>query len=171
MKKTILFLALALSLAACDRFKGTPGQDGLNSLVKLQHMAMDQDVCASETGTLINTGLDTNKNGALDTSEVTQGQVVCDGQDGSNGSNGTNGTNGANGTNGTVITTVQFCAPSFVSSYGVFPEIGLCIDDQMIGVYSANGGFLAPLPSGNYSSNGINASCTFTIHPHCVVSF
>lgn len=108
---------------------------------------------------------------------------VCSGANGSNGSNGTNGTNGTNGSNGsngtngtngtngvdlTPVTIVQFC--SGASSYpSTFPEIGLCIGNNMYGVYSANDGFMAYLPPGGYHSAGINSTCNFTILPNCVV--
>lgn len=82
-----------------------------------------------------------------------------------------NGTNGLNGLDGTQITVVQFCSPSFVPSYpNTFTEVGLCINNQLFGVYSQNGGFLAKLPPGSYSSNGIGVSCTFTIGNNCSVS-
>lgn len=84
--------------------------------------------------------------------------------------NGTNGNDGAAGIPGTVITPVQFCS-GFVQSYpNTFAESGLCINNQMWGVYSANGAFLAALPPGVYSSDGINSSCTFTITENCGVS-
>ena len=78
--------------------------------------------------------------------------------------------NGTNGTNGTVITPIQFCT-NFTQSYpNTFAESGICINNTMYGVYSANGGFLAELPPGTYSSDGINASCTFTIGQNCTVT-
>lgn len=74
-------------------------------------------------------------------------------------------TNGADGQNVTPVAVVQFCDPSFVPSYpSVFPEVGFVIGGTLYAVYSANGGFLAPLPPGTYSSNGIGASCTFTVN-------
>lgn len=92
------------------------------------------------------------------------------GQDGSNGAQGNTGTTGPQGNNGTSVAPIQLCPASYVPSYpNVFPEYALCLGDQLFGVYSANGGFLALLPPGTYSSNGISASCTFTIQPNCVV--
>jgi len=77
---------------------------------------------------------------------------------------------GQNGATGTVITLIQFCS-GFTQSYpSTFAEYGLCIDNQLYGVYSANGGFLALLPPGTYSSDGINSSCTFTIGNNCEIS-
>lgn len=67
------------------------------------------------------------------------------------------------------ITPIDFC-PGFTQSYpSTFAESGLCIDGVTYGVYSANGGFLAMLPPGTYSSNGINASCTFEVPANCSV--
>jgi hypothetical protein len=78
--------------------------------------------------------------------------------------NGQNGTNGMNGTNATPLEFIQFCQ-GFTPNYpGTFPEYGIVYGTQVYGVYSANGGFLALLPPGEYSSDGINASCTFTIN-------
>jgi hypothetical protein len=85
--------------------------------------------------------------------------------------NGSNGADGTDGSPGTVVTPMQFCPSSFVQSYpSTFAESGICIDNVMYGVYSANGGFLAALPPGQYSSDGINASCTFTIGANCQIS-
>lgn len=92
------------------------------------------------------------------------------GSNGSDGQNGLDGSNGINGTNGTVITSIQLCngiTPSYPST---FPEVALCIDNQLYAVYSANDGFLVLLTPGVYSSNGINASCTFTVGQNCGVS-
>ncbi len=94
-----------------------------------------------------------------------QGSAGTQGLPGLDGTNGANGVDGAPGTPGTVITPIQFCDASFVPTYpSIFPEYGLVIDGKMYGVYSANGGFLVYLPPGTYNSNGINASCTFTIN-------
>lgn len=80
------------------------------------------------------------------------------------------GPQGAPGSDAAQITPVELC-PGFVPKYPYsFPEYGLCIDNQLYGVYSANGGFLALLPPGTYSSNGINASCNLTVASNCRVS-
>lgn len=80
------------------------------------------------------------------------------------------GPKGDDGSPGTVITPINLC-PGFVPSYpNVFPEYALCIQGNLYGVYSANGGFLVKMPPGTYSSNGINASCTLTVGANCAVS-
>lgn len=75
-----------------------------------------------------------------------------------------------NGTNGTVITAIQFCPGSTIYP-STFPEIGFCINNNIYAVYSANGGFLTEVVPGNYSSDGINASCSFTVNPNCQITY
>lgn len=86
----------------------------------------------------------------------------------------TNGTssliaNGTNGTPGTVVTPLQFCpgTPTYPSK---FIEVGFIINGNVYAVYSQNGGFLALIPPGNYTSNGIGSSCNFTLNPDNTVT-
>ncbi len=97
----------------------------------------------------------------------TKGEVGASGQ---NGLVGETGASGSQGLPGTSVQPIQLCPPSFVPTYpNIFVEYGLCINNEMWGVYSQNGGFMTKLPPGTYSSNGINASCTFVILPNCVI--
>lgn len=75
-----------------------------------------------------------------------------------------------NGANSTPITVVQLCAGITPSYPSTFPEVALCLNNQLYGVYSTNGGFLSLLTPGSYSSDGVNASCTLTVGPNCAVS-
>lgn len=97
------------------------------------------------------------------------GQNGSDGQDGAPGATGPQGPTGPAGSPGTQITVVTLC-PGVTSYPGVFVEIALCMNNNLYGVYSANGGFLTYFPPGNYSSNGIGSSCNLTIQPNCIVS-
>lgn len=92
------------------------------------------------------------------------------GVNGSNGQDGAQGPQGLPGAPGSTITEVQLCGGCQAAYPSVFPEIGLCIDNKLYGVYSANGGFMVELPPGTYSSNGINCSCTLTVASGCIVS-
>ena len=104
--------------------------------------------------------------GSLITCPDGSSSVVLNGKAGTNGSVGATGQAGVSGT---IITPVKFCA-GFTQNYpSTFAESGLCINNKIYGVYSAHDGFLAELPPGNYSSNGINSSCSFTIKANCVV--
>lgn len=102
-----------------------------------------------------------------------QGEVGEQGASGTNGTNGTNGQAGQNGLNGlpgTLVTPIQFCT-GFTPTYpSVFAESGICINNTIYGVYSSQGGFLAELPPGVYSSLGINTSCVFMIEYNCKVT-
>lgn len=99
-----------------------------------------------------------------------EGTAGNNGVDGQKGDKGDPGDQGIPGVAGTRIIPIQFCV-GFTPTYPyVFPEAGLIIDGIVYGVYSANDGFLAPLPPGVYMSNGINASCTFTINPDGSIS-
>lgn len=82
---------------------------------------------------------------------------------------GSPGLNGSNGQDASPITSVQLCGSCHASYPSTFPEIGLCINDKLYGVYSANGGFMVEIIPGTYSSNGINCTCTLVVSAHCVV--
>jgi hypothetical protein len=90
--------------------------------------------------------------------------------DGINGLNGMDGLPGSPGTNGTIITVEQFC-PGVDSSYpSTFPEVGLCINNNIYAVYSANDGFLTLITPGLYESNAVGSSCTFTVGDNCEIT-
>lgn len=140
--------------------KGAPGQDGSNCHVATLPVL---SVFAPNGGSLIYCDDGTG-------SVVLNGTNGLNGQDGAQGQTGATGATGHDGVPGTIITTVQFCK-GFTQSYpNTFAESGVCINNVMYGVYSANGGFLAELPPGTYSSNGINSSCNFTLTANCGVS-
>lgn len=98
------------------------------------------------------------------------GPQGAQGSTGGVGTAGPAGAAGSSGAPGTQMTFVQFC-PGFTQSYpSTFAEYGICVSGVMYGVYSANGGFLAELPPGRYISNGINATCAFTLGNDCEVT-
>lgn len=95
------------------------------------------------------------------------GPTGLPGDVGAQGEVGDTGPIGPAGADGTVVTLVKLCPET--PSYGTFVEFGMCINGSLYGVYSANGGFLALLPNGSYSSNGIGSSCSLTV-TGCTVS-
>ncbi len=100
-----------------------------------------------------------------------QGPRGANGATGNTGAQGTPGSNGTNGTNGNDATVqyIQLCHGT--THYpDTFCEVAECVDGNLYGVYSANGGFDSKLPAGSYFSNGINCNCTATIGSNCVVS-
>ena len=94
---------------------------------------------------------------------------ACGAPGGPTGAQGSTGSTGPQGPPGTIGTPVQFC-PGTTSYSGEFNEVGFCINGSIYAVYSANDGFLSEVPPGTYTSDGINASCTFTVGPNCEVT-
>lgn len=98
--------------------------------------------------------------------------VICNGMAGvvgPQGLQGAMGLTGANGQDSTPLTFVQLCQGIVQNYPNTFPELAICVNRNLYGVYSANNGFLVLMPPGAYSSNGINASCNFTVAPDCVI--
>lgn len=94
------------------------------------------------------------------------------GPQGSTGETGAVGPSGLQGTPGADATPsymVKLC-PGASSYPTVFIEYAICVQGELYGVYSSNGGFLALLPPGNYSSNAIGSACNLTVGPNCAVS-
>ena len=89
------------------------------------------------------------------------------GPTGNTGLTGGTGQPGADGISPTPIQLCSTCTPSYPST---FPEVVFCYSGNLYGTYSANGGFSSELPPGQYSSDGVNCSCTVTIGPNCQVS-
>ena len=68
---------------------GLDGSAGLNSLITLTNSdTLDKEVCKSEAGVVISSGLDLNSDGTLSDDEVTQTAVLCQTKAGSNNGNG-----------------------------------------------------------------------------------
>lgn len=95
--------------------------------------------------------------------------VLCNGAQGTAGNDGSNGANGHDGVDATPVTVVNLC-PGTPVYPSVFVEIAFCIDNQLYGTYSANGGFSTLMPPGGYSSNAIGSSCNFTVASNCVIT-
>jgi hypothetical protein len=141
------------SAVVCNGSDGKPGASGPQG---------PQGVAGSScTTTVVNPGVMAPQGGAA---------ISC--QDGTTALilNGTPGQRGAEGSPGIVVTPIQFCGTSSNSYPDVFNEIGFCIDGNIYAVYSQNGGFLTEIGPGNYSSDGINSSCNFTVASNCVVT-
>lgn len=94
--------------------------------------------------------------------------TVCNGLQGNVGAIGPTGTQGVPGQDITPVSLIQLC-PGTPVYPTTFIEYGICVGNSLYGVYSANGGFLAYLPPGNYTSNGIGSNCDFSILPNCVI--
>lgn len=91
---------------------GAAGANGLNSLITLT--AEPAGLNCPAGGNKVVSGLDGNRNGILDASEVTNTSYICSG---ANGSNGTDGTDGQDGTSA-LITSVDLPAGDGHCAYG-----------------------------------------------------
>ena len=196
MKRILIGMAVGIMLVGCGKppcgpagANGTNGTDGKNGSNGTDGTNGSNGVNGADGSSCSVVAVPANSvapaGGSLITCTNGTSSLVLNGTNGINGTNGTNGSNGSNGsnghdgangaagsngTNGTVITAVQFCGGITGSYPSTFPEIGFCIDHNIYAVYSANGGFLTEVLPGTWSSDGINASCTFTVGPNCQVN-
>jgi hypothetical protein len=135
MKKLITFSLMGFALIGCGG-GSTPSEpeQAITPSVQVASVTKLVDATSLETdlitaqcsngGVIIYTGVDSNNNGVLDTSERSgDGLVVCNGEDGSSGSDGSDGTDGLN----TLITTTSFSAgeDDNCTNGGVRVDVGL----------------------------------------------
>lgn len=145
-----IFLLL-LFLIACGRVTTVPGPPG----------ATGPTGSNGDTGATGPTG-DSGTDGQPCVSTPVHSGVVINCPDGSS-------TTVLNGTDATPVTSIQLC-PGVPSYPSTFIEYALCIGDTLYAVYSTHGGFLALIPPGTYSSDGVGSRCNFEVLPHCVVT-
>lgn len=98
-----------------------------------------------------------------------RGEAGPAGSPGVAGVDGQDGINGQDGQDAIPVTVVQLC-PGTTVYPSTFVEVAFCIDGELYGTYSANGGFSTKLVPGAYSSNAIGSSCNFTVSANCVVT-
>lgn len=100
-----------------------------------------------------------------------QGPQGSIGLPGSVGPMGPSGSTGAPGQNATPVTTVEFCPGQGSTTYGHFPEYGLCIGNNLYGLYwDGKNAFLAEIVPGKYISTSTGLQCTFIVDANCKVS-
>lgn len=126
---------------------GSNGTNGYSTLFSLTRVATGFASCVSGGGLQINSGLDLNRNGSLDASEITQAQILCDGQSGAAGVAGPAGQNG----HGVVFQ--MTAAPAAICPAGG-TVILMAIDASDSGVYSAT----APGQQSLVICNGVNGT-------------
>lgn len=100
-----------------------------------------------------------------------QGSVGPMGLPGATGLTGVQGEQGQPGIDGTQVLNVQFCPLEGPTTYGHFPEFGLCIGGKLMAVYyDGQNAWLAEIVPGTYSSTATGLQCTFTVSTNCEVS-
>ena len=83
---------------------------------------------------------------------------------------GPQGLQGPPGAPANSVSVVQFCPAQGATTYGHFPEYGLCIDNVLYGVYWDNkNAFLAEIVPGTYKSTSTGLGCTFVVASGCLI--
>lgn len=170
MRKLVFVYAL-LALVACtgpqgdpgESIIGPPGSPGMSSFISVLPATLAE--CPNGGTRFITTSPVRNK-GREGYHPFTATALVCNGSDGMPGPQGLQGDAGQDAT---PVAMVQLC-PGVTTYPSVFVEYAACIGNKLYGVYSANGGFLAYLPEGTYTSNAIGSSCNLTIGPNCQIT-
>lgn len=126
-------------------------QNGLNSLVSLTQASIAQ--CTSGSGLLVESGLDLDRNGVLNTSEITSLGYLCDGAAGADGADAVLPPD-------TIVGFIDPCGdhPSH------FDEVVLVTADSKLVAYFEQGSkrFLSVLTPGNYITTD-NQACHFSV--------
>jgi hypothetical protein len=99
MKITIA-IALGMTMVSCGQNFREIQAPTYNSEWSFSRDLNLNSVCASGTGILMSEGLDLNRNGILDATEIQQTMPVCDGAKGDPGATGPQGPTGATGATG-----------------------------------------------------------------------
>ena len=89
----------------CNGVSGSNGANGLNTLVKIV-AGVAVNICPSN-GNQIQSGLDLNNDGILQSAEVTTTAYVCDGASGATGPTGATGATGTDGLTTLVVTVAE----------------------------------------------------------------
>lgn len=158
MRMPLLSVAILLLLVGCVEESGSGvvfGADGYSSLVKMTRVLIDYDLCESESGAIIYTGLDKNRNKILDSSEVTSQVVLCDGIDGQDGISGKDGQDGQN----SILEIIDPCGSS-----GKWDEVLLKLSNGMLLCYFEDGNnrHLGILKPGHYRTTD-SQNCNFYV--------
>lgn len=94
--------------------------------------------------------------------------VLITGCAGPKGGDGATGAIGLPGRDATPVRTIQFCPQQGPTTYGHFPEEGICINEKIIAAYwDGHNAFLAEVVPGTYISTSTGLQCTFTVTSGC----
>ncbi len=77
-----------------DGKKGEPGIDGYSTEFNLARVTVDSNICPAQTGVQLSSGLDLDRSGRLEPSEMKATEILCDGADGALGQAGPAGADG-----------------------------------------------------------------------------
>jgi len=116
-------------------FDGQDGADGSNGLTSLIVSSIEPNgLNCPEGGTRIDTGIDDNGDGALDSGEIDDTVFICNGADGNDGNDGTNGSSTS-----TMMVATLTIAPSYLGCNGTGQLLQQGLDDGSGGGIALNG--------------------------------
>lgn len=164
MKSVLFTVLVSLVLVGCGPHihrhgvpgtPGAPGEDGKNSLINTLRFEAGLQLCESDSGVEIQSGLDLNDNLVLDSEEIQQATIVCDGKDGQDGQDGED----APIPQFTVVDSVNPCGQQ-----GTYDEVLLKLQNGEYLAHYAHGNkqFLTIIGDGNYVTTD-GTSCNFSI--------
>lgn len=110
--------------------KGDTGDSGYNALLATNRVTTNFDSCPSGSGLQISYGLDADRSGGLDATEITKTEILCDGKDGETGAAGLAGSNGHS-----IVFTALAADTAICPAGGVTTLMALDIHDT--GAYSS----------------------------------
>lgn len=127
MKKYLGVTFIIFLFSACGGGGSSGGSEILGNPSVAANSAPYTGGLCPDGGITVETGIDDNGNGVLDTSEVDDTQIVCNGADGATGATGTDGVDGATGSDGltTLIVISTESAGANCASGGKKIEVGL----------------------------------------------
>ena len=113
---------------------GQNGANGLSTLFSLNRVGVGFSACASGSGLQVNSGLDQDRSGVLDAGEISQAQILCDGEAGAAGSAGAAGPAGSDGHN--VVFQAVAAGNNVCVAGGT--TLLMALDVNNLGIYSAS---------------------------------
>lgn len=124
--------------------QGDRGSDGLKSLIDIDKATVSMDICESGEGTIFKAGIDLNNNDILDSDEIKNYSIICDGAKGQIGETGPSGLDGKNGLDGVNCNVEQLSNGAMIT----------CGDTKAVVLNGLNG------QNGVNSINKLIAPCT-----------
>ncbi len=160
-------VAIMVLLTACSGGGGgsdTPPETvaGDRSVAARTVVIATGDADCPNGGVLVETGIDENGNGVLDSSEVDASEKVCHGRDGSDGADGSNGIDGADGANGqnALVNIVDIVAGAVCPAGGIQIDSGLDANGNGVldGAEVSQGRTVCHGVNGSDGADGINGA-------------
>lgn len=156
MKYHIVSLLCVFAVGCC--VQGPKGNTGASGQVGTQGPAGNPVEPCTESAVT---------NGVIISCPNGDSAIILNGTPGQVGPQGIQGQPGAAGETSfsTNVSFIQFCPNEGPTTYGHFPEQGLVVGDQILGVYyDGVNAWLAEIVPGTYNSTATGLGCTFQVN-------